>query len=45
MALVMGVVPTIFLRQIDPAVKIALAPFAPIQPAPRRTTFSKFSHR
>ena len=29
MALVMGVVPAIFLRQIDPAVKVALAPFAP----------------
>jgi NADH-quinone oxidoreductase subunit M len=28
MSLVMGVVPTIFLRQIDPAVKVALAPFA-----------------
>ncbi len=28
MALVMGVVPSIFLRQIDPAVKVALAPFA-----------------
>jgi NADH-quinone oxidoreductase subunit M len=28
MALVMGVIPTMFLRQIDPAVKVALAPFA-----------------
>jgi NADH-quinone oxidoreductase subunit M len=28
MALVMGIVPSIFLRQIDPAVKVALAPFA-----------------
>jgi NADH-quinone oxidoreductase subunit M len=28
MALLMGVVPTLFLRQIDPAVKTALAPFA-----------------
>ena len=34
MALVMGVIPTMFLRQIDPAVKIALAPFAqPMQAA------------
>jgi NADH-quinone oxidoreductase subunit M len=28
MALVMGIVPSMFLRQIDPAVKVALAPFA-----------------
>ncbi len=28
MALVMGVIPTMFLRQIDPAVKVAIAPFA-----------------
>ena len=28
MALVMGVIPTMFLRQIDPAVRLALVPFA-----------------